>query len=79
MIVHVLSAWEGRLVQAKSKFAYTWLKKRKEVPDRNFGVSHAHTHPASLNTNSDWLIRYIKRIWLVNGPLVVAVVEVKSL
>ena len=23
MIVHVLSAWEGRLVQAKSKFAYT--------------------------------------------------------
>jgi hypothetical protein len=27
---------------------------------------------------SDWLIEYIKLIWLVDGALIVAVVEVKS-
>jgi hypothetical protein len=47
--------------------------------DNYRGSDLTSTTTAWLSTHaSDWLIEYIKRIWLIDGLLMVAEVEVKS-
>jgi hypothetical protein len=36
-------------------------------------------YTATTTSNANWLIEYIKRIWLVDGPLMVAVVKSEPL